>query len=202
MNVEHCMSREPKACFAGDDLGYVARVMWEEDCGFVPVIEQEGRVIGVVTDRDVCMAALHSGAPLWALRAYDAMARTIYCCRPEDALEDAERTMQVAQVRRLPVIDDEDRLVGVLSLNDVARHTRARADARATRDPLVRELVATLGAVCEPRRGSVDALASRIADEVAAALPSRSTAPKRAAARRAKPAKAAAKAGKGGRRSR
>ena len=155
MNVEQCMSRQPKTCASSDNLARAAQIMWENDCGYVPVLDGRNRLVGVVTDRDVCMAAFMKGAPLHALDVASAMAKKVFTCKPQDAVETAERLMQTYQVRRLPVVDGEDNLVGVLSLADVARALRGAADAR-TADPLVGELARTLSAISEPRRRGAD----------------------------------------------
>ena len=159
MNVEQCMSNAPKTCTMDDNLARAAGIMWESDCGYVPVVDGARRVVGVITDRDICMAAFTRGAPLHALDVGASMARKVFSCRPEDQLEAAEALMQNYQVRRLPVVDDDDRIVGVLSLNDVARATRALSSSRE-RDVRYQALVMTLAAISEPRRKEGGASAS------------------------------------------
>jgi CBS domain-containing protein len=121
--------------------------MWDYDCGCIPVCAGAGvgQPIGVVTDRDICMCALFQGKPLRELRVSDAMAKQLLTCRPEDSLEKAEKAMQAAHIRRLPVVDDEGGLVGMLSLADLAR-----AAARDRRKLSEGEVNMTFAAICEP----------------------------------------------------
>src|SRR5436190_22380879 len=118
MNVEHCMTREPLCCRAGDSLERAAQIMWEGDCGCVPVVDGGSKVIGMITDRDICMAAYTRGAPLWALSVESAMARGVVGCRVNDTLEAALGLLRANQLRRLPVVDAQGGLVGVVTILD------------------------------------------------------------------------------------
>jgi len=121
MRVEEIMTREVEACRPDDTLNTAADIMWQTDCGCVPVIDGSSkRVIGMITDRDICMAAYLSGQPLQALTIEGAMAKTVYSCNPQDPLATAERIMREAQIRRLPAVDEHGRLVGIISLSDIA----------------------------------------------------------------------------------
>jgi CBS domain-containing protein len=133
--------------------------MWEGDCGCVPVVDQDGRVVGMLTDRDVCMAAYTQGKPLTDVRVESAMAKQVHSCRPDDAVATAERTMRERQVRRLPVIDAKGRLVGLLSLNDIAIEAVRERELRQ-REVSAAEVGLTLAALCAhraPRPGLVAA---------------------------------------------
>jgi CBS domain-containing protein len=114
------------------------------------VVDAERRVVGMVTDRDVCMAAYTQGLPLRAIRVATAMSKQVHACRPDDALLVAERIMREHRIRRLPVIAVDGTLAGLLSLNDVAQEA-AREHVPATRDVSAEGLAQTLAAVCEPR---------------------------------------------------
>jgi CBS domain-containing protein len=146
MHIKELMTHPAVTCSTGDHLDVPARLMWEYDCGLVPVVNDEGRLAGVVTDRDICMAAYTQGQPLHAIPVTTAMASKVLAGHADDAIEDAERLMRDAQIRRLPIVDEAGRPEGVLSLNDIARAT-----ARTRKSSLDRELVATLAAICEPR---------------------------------------------------
>ena len=91
--------------------------MWDHDCGCLPVCATNGvrRVVGVITDRDICMSALFQGKPLRELRVSDTMAKQVRICRPDDSLVDVERTMREAKIRRLPVIDEQGALAGMIT---------------------------------------------------------------------------------------
>src|SRR5688572_10536897 len=119
MNIDKLMTKAPVCCAPGDTLNAAAQLMWDHDCGCIPVVEgSEECAAGVITDRDICMAALHTGKALRDIRVQDVMARDLCACAPSDSVEKAEELMRSAQVRRLPVLDD-GRLVGILSLADI-----------------------------------------------------------------------------------
>jgi CBS-domain-containing membrane protein len=150
MLVNNLMTANPRTCQPNDNLDVAARIMWEADCGAVPVVDDNSRVIGLVTDRDICMAAYTQGMPLWAIAVTVAMAKNVITCRASDNVDAAESIMREARVRRLPVVDHEGKLVGMLSLNDLAReavHDGVRQDA-----PQPADLAQTLAAICEPRQ--------------------------------------------------
>jgi CBS domain-containing protein len=149
MKTSDLMSTGVASCGPDDNLQRAAQLMWDNDCGIVPVLDEQGRVVGVITDRDICMAAYTRGQPLWQIPVSSAMARQVFSVRDEDGLETAEALMQRIQIRRLPVVDGDGRLKGILSLNDLARH--ARPGARRRSDGLSGDLVVkTLAAICAP----------------------------------------------------
>ena len=120
MKVEQIMNRNVKACRLQDSLNKAAQIMWEEPCGAVPVVDEQSRPVGFLTDRDICMAAYTQGKPLEALRVEMAMSRKVVLCRAEDDLGSAAQLMQQNRTRRLPVINPDGTLVGLLSLDDLA----------------------------------------------------------------------------------
>ncbi len=150
MRVEQVMKQLVKTCRAEDTLNTAAQIMWDHDCGCVPVVDGDGHVIGMLTDRDICMAAYTQGGPLRALQVKNAMSRTVCACHPQDAIADAERVMRANQVHRLPVIDSANRLVGIVSLNDLAQEAGHEVAAKK-REITLAEIGATLEAVCQPR---------------------------------------------------
>lgn len=127
MKVEQIMTRNVHTCRATDGLNRAAQIMWEHDCGVVPVLSVgngSARVIGMITDRDVCMAAYTQGRPLEEIAVSTAMSRDVSSCRPTDALAVALKVMETNKLHRLPVVDRDDHIVGILSLADVAREAR------------------------------------------------------------------------------
>jgi CBS domain-containing protein len=147
MRVEQLMNQPAITCKPEDTLNTAARLMWENDCGVLPVVDDDGRLVGMVTDRDICMSAYTQGAPLHQLPVSGAMAKEVFSCHPQDSLDSAEQLMSEVQIRRMPVIDDDHHPVGVLSLNDIARH----AASTRTSNGLDHEIVQTLAAICQPR---------------------------------------------------
>ena len=144
MNVEQLMSKNVKACTPNDTLEAAARIMWEHDCGAVPVVDGEGRCVAMVTDRDICMAGYTQGMQYWQIPVSVAASKTLFSVRPDDSMVKAEEMMRVHQVRRLPVIDAAGKLVGLLSLTDLARHAGRRSD-----DVASEEVSRTLFAICQ-----------------------------------------------------
>lgn len=114
------MQRTVAAVKPDDSLEHAARMLRDRACGCVVVVDQDSRPLGIVTDRDICLAALRSGEPLESIPASAAMSSQVWSCRVHDEVESAERTMARHRVRRLPVVDKESKLVGMLSLDDLA----------------------------------------------------------------------------------
>ena len=148
MRVEQLLTKDVRACSPSHPLNCAAQILWESDCGIVPVVSEDGdgRVVGTLTDRDICMAAYTQGKPLYEISVDSAMAHKLYSCRPATTLDEAMGTMQAAQVRRLVVVDEGGQLLGMVSLADLAR------EAKANGGPAGMALVGeTFAAVTRPR---------------------------------------------------
>jgi CBS domain-containing protein len=152
MKVEQLMTKRVATCASGDTLNEVARIMWECDCGIVPIVEEGAtpHVIGVVTDRDACMAAYTRGQPLWQIPVRDVMSTGVVSCRAGEDIHAAEQTMRHAQVHRLPVVDDADQILGVISLTDIACEAARELGARH-QEVTALEIGETLVAIRKPR---------------------------------------------------
>jgi CBS domain-containing protein len=153
MKVEDIMTTEVGRCRAYDAADHAAKIMWEQDCGAVPVVDQDGRVVAVLTDRDICIAAFTQGRALSDIRVSSAMSRRLWSCRPDDDVKDAEKAMRTNQVRRLPVVDAEGRLIGILSLSDLARQAMSATRSRSKKKDVavaVSDVGETLGAISTP----------------------------------------------------
>ena len=146
MRVKELMSHPAVTCPETATLDQAARLMWEYDCGVVPVVTDDGKLAGVVTDRDICMAAYTQGTTLAAIPVTTAMARQVVASHADDDIESAEALMRDNQIRRVPVLDGDARVQGVVSMNDFAR-----AAVRAKKSAVDRELVRTMAAICQPR---------------------------------------------------
>jgi CBS domain-containing protein len=153
MRVDQLMTQRIQSCRPDDSLERAAQLMWDHDCGCLPVCSGDGvgRTIGVITDRDICMGALFQGRPLRELHVSDAMARQVLACRPQDSLAQAEKAMRDARIRRLPVLDDQGSLIGMLSLADLAREA-VREQTQTPRELTEVEVSDTLAAICEPTK--------------------------------------------------
>jgi len=125
-------------------LSETCRAMWEHDCGTIPVIEpQTRRVVGVVTDRDACMAAYTQGRALPDIPTSVAMSGDVDTCHSDDDVAVAHRIMRDKQVRRVPVTNQEGACIGMLSLHDLALHAHEKGDKNTKL-----EVAETLAAIC------------------------------------------------------
>jgi CBS domain-containing protein len=150
MRVQELMTQMPATCTRESTCAEAARIMWDCDCGSVPVVDDNGRAVGIVTDRDICMSALFRGAPLSAIAVANVMSGDLATCQADDDVKDAERVMQQRQVRRLPVVDRGGALVGILSLGDVAQRVGQAPNGRDEHGDGA-NLVATIATISEPR---------------------------------------------------
>jgi CBS domain-containing protein len=166
MRVAQLMSQPAVTCNVNGSANEAARLMWEHDCGAIPVVDDEGKVVGIVTDRDVCMAAYTQGESLHRIPVISAMAKSVSRCHPEDTVEKAEALMSELQVRRLPVVDPEDRPVGLLSINDLAQEA---ARPRALGNGMQRQFLAAMGAISRPRSSEIQAIAAAVKPQPAMA---------------------------------
>lgn len=156
MKIESIMSRDCASCGPDETLDRAAQIMWERDVGIVPVVDEQRRVLGVVTDRDLCMAAYTRGASLRDIRIGEVMTnRDLQTCEPGDDLQTAERRMREHQIRRILVVE-HGRLVGILSLNDLALAANQR-QRRGEAGPSADEVAETLAAISEHRTNNSSA---------------------------------------------
>ena len=123
MRVEEVMSRPVRTCRGTDTLDHAAQLMWEYGVGSL-VVEAKGQVRGVITDRDICLAGRFAGKGLWTVPVSAVMSNHVDVVLSHDSVEVAERLMRTRQIRRLPVVDESWKLVGLLSLDDLARESR------------------------------------------------------------------------------
>jgi CBS domain-containing protein len=128
MLVKDVMTRGAFTCRPHDSLAHVAKIMWEHDCGAVPVVDVDGKVRAMITDRDICMAAYWQGRPLAEIRVESAASRNVISIQENEMIDLAEARMATNQVRRLPVVDERGYPVGVLSLGDLTRKGRRGED--------------------------------------------------------------------------
>jgi len=152
-NVRDLMTPAALTCTREDSLHAVAEAMWESDCGCLPVVDPNGHVLGMLTDRDICLTAFVDGRPLREIPVSvplrdDPVSDEVWSCHPEDTLESVGALMREYKVRRLPVVGDDGRLVGILSLSDLAREAM-RSEGAITRAEVGR----ILAAICAPDPG-------------------------------------------------
>ena len=160
MTIEPIMCRDVRHCRPDQTLDYAAAQLWEHDCGSLPVCASDDDggplVIGMLTDRDICMAALFQGKPLHELKVADSMSRELRVAKVDDRPEDVELLMRERKIRRVPVTDGSGRLVGIVSLADFARAARGGAASHHEEALSERDVRHTLAAICEPGRSRVE----------------------------------------------
>jgi CBS domain-containing protein len=154
MRVEQVMSGCAFACRASDDAAVAAAIMWDHDCGAVPVVDDAARLVGIVTDRDLCMAAYTRGQPLHGMSVSSVMQTNVHSCRASDSVAHVESLMTAHHVRRIPVVDGAGRPVGMVSLIDLARQAARVGPGMPQR---IQEVVRALVALCERQQRSANA---------------------------------------------
>jgi len=147
MFVSEIMHRGARTCSEHETLDRVARIMWEEDCGCVPIVDDAGKVVAMITDRDVCMAAYLQGQPLAKIVARSAASKTVTTIHASATVESLEALMRDRQIRRVPVVDDDQRPVGIVSLNDLVCH--AHPGGRRREGLSAESIARTLAAICQ-----------------------------------------------------
>ena len=144
MNVRDIMTRPLQTCTLHDNLATVAMRMWESDCGALPVKNHDGHVIGMITDRDICMAAATKHREISDVLVWETITGDIVTVQPEDDISMALDAMAKTQVRRLPVIDDDGLVQGILSMNDLILNSDHKISEH--------DVLHTLKAICQHRR--------------------------------------------------
>ena len=150
MRITEIMSHPVVTCPISATSDAVARLMWEFDCGAIPVTGEDGRLVGIVTDRDICMGAYTQGKILPNIPVTAVMSKPVFTCHGEEDVDALEHVMRGNQIRRVPVVDVDARPIGIVSLNDIARLA-----VRAGKSGVDRDVVRTLAAVSHPRSGAL-----------------------------------------------
>ena len=153
MRIEDVMTRNPSYCGPDATAADAARLMWERDCGFIPVLDAQRIPIGVVTDRDLCMAAYTRGKALHELPVRSVMSTQVRTCTRNISVGAVEELMADAQIRRVPVVDDAGALVGIVALSDLARGRSRTAKDRVS-EHIFADVAKTLVAITRPHVGS------------------------------------------------
>jgi CBS domain-containing protein len=151
MKVEELMTRNVKTCHRGTNLAEVASTLWESDCGALPVLDEEHKVVGIISDRDICLAVATKGRLASEVAVGEITSgRPVFTCKSNDSVQDALATMQQQQVRRIPVVNQENKIEGILSISDVV--LAAQKEAWANQQGVsYNEAISTLKAICERR---------------------------------------------------
>lgn len=125
-HAREIMTAGPKSVQPEATLRDVARIMKDENCGVVPVVDGDGRLVGLITDRDMVMRTVDAERPWSAIQAREVMTTDIEAVHPDESIHQIIHLMGTRQIRRVPVVERGDRLVGMVSIADVAN--RANQD--------------------------------------------------------------------------
>ena len=159
MRAERLMSQPVVTCNQSDVISAAAHLMWTLDCGVVPVVDDDDVLVGIVTDRDICMAAYTQGRSLEVIPISTVMSPRVWSCGARDSIASVAKLMRKKRVRRVPVIDGNGRPVGIVSLADIARHARHSRRKRSAGQ----EVLQTLAGICEPRSARIESQAPKVA---------------------------------------
>ncbi|HYL73474.1 MAG TPA: CBS domain-containing protein [Bryobacteraceae bacterium] len=143
MRVRDVMVRNVKFCSPEANLAAVTEKLWKEGCGTLPVVEN-GRVLGIVTDRDICIALGTRNRKAADVLVKDVTLPKLFFCSPDDDIHAALKTMSAQKVRRLPVIDNKGALQGILCLDDIVLFAEEKAA-----DLTYFDVVQTMKSICE-----------------------------------------------------
>ena len=131
MKVKELMTPNAKAIWLTESLSDAAKLMWDNDCGVLPIIKDGRKVIGMITDRDICMALAMRDTNPSHVSVEEVMTGQVYSVSPEDEIGQALQAMQEHKIRRLPVVNPEGELEGILSMNDIVLNARTSKGAAA-----------------------------------------------------------------------
>jgi len=148
MKVKDLMTTSPTACTLTNSLADAGGMMWQNDCGILPVVAEGGKVVGLITDRDICMAGVLNGRNLTNIAVEDVISRKVFSCKADDDVRNALKTMQENKVRRLVVVDDLGMLEGIVSMNDIVLRAEAAKDKK-TPEVSYADVVNTYKSICQ-----------------------------------------------------
>jgi CBS domain-containing protein len=151
------MTTNAAFCRRETNLAAVGALMWEHDCGLIPVLDDKEKVTGVITDRDICIALSTRDRQPSKITAGEITTAPAFVCSPDDEIQTALITMSREKLHRLPVVNRERGLVGILSIKDLL----LQAEKGVGKKPGVSydDVVQTFQAICTHRTGTVHAMA-------------------------------------------
>jgi CBS domain-containing protein len=150
MKVQDLMTSEVKSCRPETNLAEAAAMMLEYDCGALPVVNHEHRVIGMITDRDIAIAAATKARLASEIPVSEVISRKVYSAMPDEDIHTALKIMRHEKVRRLPIVNRDGMLQGILSLNDIALRAEEE-EGRRHPDLTYEGAMSAFKAICEHR---------------------------------------------------
>ena len=150
MKVQDIMTSDVQCCGPDTNLAAAAKMMWDSDCGALPVLNVQGQVMGMISDRDICMAAATKNKPAWDITVWETVSGKAYTCRMSDDVHTALDIMKREKVRRLPVVDEDGVLQGIVAMNDFVL---LAGEAKGGRAPAIsyEDVVRTMKAISAHR---------------------------------------------------
>jgi len=156
MKVDEVMNREVKTCHPGTSLAEAGALLLHNDCGALPIIDDSGKIAGMISDRDICMAVVTKNQLATDIPVSEVInGHPVFSCAPELDVKKALTIMQEHQVRRLPVADASGELQGILSINDLILVANGKSKSRKP-GVSIDDVMTTLKAICAHRRETND----------------------------------------------
>jgi CBS domain-containing protein len=145
MKVKKIMTTDVGCCRLEDNLMQVVEMMRQKNCGVVPIVNEENRLAGIVTDRDICLAVGElPNRKISSVKAGEIISGEVVACAPEDKIETALKKMRKHQLKRLPVVDKNGQIAGILSVTDVVL-------SAGKNKTLKKQIYSTFKGIFEPR---------------------------------------------------
>lgn len=148
MQVKDVLTKTVASCHLDTNLSAAGALMWESDCGVLPVVDEKRKVIGMLTDRDAFIALATRNLQASRLKVQDVITKKApLTCQADDDVRSVLATMAARRIRRMPVVDKAGLLEGIVALNDIARHSEKKM-GRKQPDISHDDVAATLQAIC------------------------------------------------------
>lgn len=113
------MTKTVEVCGENEALSKACEIMWQKDCGVIPVVDKKSKLVGIITDRDIMIAAFLNDKTVAEIKCNEIITKKIISCSAADAVEDALKLMKKYQIKRLPVVDEKEKLEGIISITDI-----------------------------------------------------------------------------------
>jgi len=159
MKVRELMTKRVTACRPETNLAAAGALMFENDCGVLPLVDESGKVTGILTDRDICIALSTRDGKSSKITAADVSKPRVVMCEPDDDLHAALKTMRREKIHRLPVVNRAGALEGILSMNDIILRSE-KGDGKSQAELSYDDVVHTLQGICAHRAAKIHVVAA------------------------------------------
>jgi CBS domain-containing protein len=148
MKIQEIMTCDVQCCAPDTNVAAAAKMMWDSDCGALPILNVQGQVMGMITDRDICMAVATKNKLASEITVWETSSGKAYTCRETDDIHRALDVMKRERVRRLPVVDEDGVLQGIVAMNDFVL---AASDEKKAKDLSCEDVLQALKAISAHR---------------------------------------------------